>query len=229
MNEQKQLAALARYLKASGPTSLTSADSGQLGLRSHTLTHRTDGNVPFTWPMTGVVDFSFSWDDNTNAWSCTGGMYDSTPSGANPKVWFHQVAKNIKAREQILKDLLQRCATLWERYRGDLEQFSYRLGVETSGTAHVSRMDTAYCWTHTAHPDIRMFFSPDPVPTGYGRMPQSRYGWYPAPATHKWEMSVTSFAQMRADIIAFSKQAVNYCEGASACFGQNDSEAVAAR
>lgn len=229
MNENMQLAALARYLKTSGSTSLTSNNSGPLGMRSHTLKHRTDGNVPFTWPVTGVVDFSFSWDENTNAWTCSGGMYGSSPLGANPKVWFHQVSKNIKAREQIFKDLLQRCATLWERYRGDLEQFSYRLGVETSGTAHVSRLDTSYCWMHTAHPELCMYFSPDPAPTGYGRIPQARFGWYVPSSTHQWDMSVTSLIKMRADIVAFSKEATTYCEGASACFGQNDSEVAVVR
>jgi hypothetical protein len=223
MNEHLQLADLAKYLKPSGQTKLTKTSSGQLGLSAYTLTHVTDGQVPFTWPVSGVVDFSLTWDENTMAWSCSGNMYGTNPSGNNPKVWLHQVSKSLKNQEQILKGLLQKCATLWERYRGDLEQFSYRLGVEMSSTAHVQRYEQGYSWTHTAHPEIRMFFSPDPVKPGYGMLPQSRFGWYEPVGTHQWFISIEGLTQMRDGLAKFSHEARSYCEGASACFGQNDS------
>ena len=208
---------LAAYLKPTGRTSLTSSSSGPLGLQTYTLTYQTSGNVPFTWPVTGAADFTISYDESTREWSCAGQMFGVSPAGNEPKTWFHSVGQGVKSREQVIKGFLQRASMIWERYRGDLDHFAYRLGIEMAATGTMTKTDTGYCWTHTSHPDIQVHFSPDPNKPGYGMLPQVRLGFYAPVKMHVWFMSMPNLAQLRESVAEFSHTARTFCEGASAC------------
>jgi hypothetical protein len=119
----------------------------------------------------------------------------------------------------VLKGFLQRATTLWERYRGDLDQFTYSLGIELAATGNMERLQTGFRWLHTSHPDIQIFFSPDPAKPSYGMLPQSRFGFYEPVKTHVWYLSVENLSQMRESLASFSADARKFCEGASACLG----------
>lgn len=208
---------LAAYLKPTGRTSLSSVDAGPLGLKTYTLSYQTSGNVPFTWPVTGSADFSLVYDEATRHWQCNGHMFGINPSGNDPKTWFHAIAGGVKSREQVIKGFLQRTAMVWERYRGDLDHFTYRLGIELAATGTMVKTDTGYCWAHTSHPDIQVHFSPDPNKPAYGMLPQVRMGFYAPVKMHAWFVSMPNLAQLRESVAEYSKTARTFCEGASAC------------
>jgi hypothetical protein len=225
--ELKHLHQLLRYLRPTGRVSLRSTRIGQLGQSEHVLTYMTDGLIPFSWPVTGAANFTLTWNEITQRWTCEGSIFGETPKGEDPKTWFHNAARAVKMREQVLKGVLQNAMTLWERYRGDLEQFQYRLGIKCAPYGHMTRYDSGYCWTHTANPSVQIFFSLDPEPAEYGMPPRARFGFYAPTKLHQWDLTVENLARFYNDVGAFSHEARKFCEGASACFGKVDFSDVA--
>lgn len=219
VNEVQHLKALNTYLKPSGRTQLIERPAGQLGLKEYVLRYQTDGQVPVTWPVTGSADFEFIFNEAESKWFCTGNMFGTTPSGHEPKTWLHSIGQGIKSREQVIKGFLHRALGYWERYRGDLDQFTYRLGIEMSATGHMQKTSTGYCWAHTSHPDIKVFFSPDPEKPGYGMLPQFKFGFYEPVKAHVWYLSTDNLSSMSSAVATFSADARKFCEGASACLG----------
>jgi hypothetical protein len=220
--EVKHLHQLLRYLRPTGRVGIRSTQLGQLYQRRHELRYVTNGLIPFTWPVTGAADFTLIWDESVGTWTCSGTVFGETPKGSDPKTWFHNAARAVKIREQILKGFLQTAMTLWERYVGDLEQFQYRLGIKCASYGHMSRYDSGYCWTHTTSPGIQVFFSPDLKPPEYGMPPRARFGFYQASQLHQWDLNVENLAHFRNEATVFSHEARKFCEGASACFGKAD-------
>lgn len=219
MDQLLALKQLNRYLKPNGSAKLVERSAGQLGLKEYVLRFFTSGNIPFNWPVSGNVDLEFVYNEVTQAWTCSGSMFGITPAGNEPKAWLHTVAQGVKSREQILNGALQRAITLWERYRGDLEQFAYRYGIEMAATGTMTKVDDMHVWTHTSHPDVQLVFSLDPEKPTYGLLQQSRLGFYPVKKTHTWYLSVENLTQLRAGIEDYSASAQRFCHGASACFG----------
>lgn len=213
------LKALHAYLKPSGTATLSTRPIGQLDTKEYILRYRTDGNVPFTWPVTGVADFEFLFNEIEMMWQCKGSMFGVSPDARDPKTWLHGVSQGIKSREQVLKGFLSRANMYWERYRGDLDQFAFRLGLELAATGTMNKTDFGWCWTHTSHPDIQVCFSPDNRKPGFGQLPQSHFGFYSSIKTHEWYVSTENLTQMHGAIAQFSADARRFCEGASACFG----------
>lgn len=227
MSALEQLKALRIYLRTSGSVVLQSQNVAQLGQKQHALVYTTDGLLPYTWPVTGQAHISLIWDDNKDAWTCSGHMFGQTPSATEPKAFFHQVARGVKMREQLLKAFFQQAMTYWERYAGDLEQFQYRLGIQLASSGHMARHPQSYSWTSATDPTVQVWMSPDPTPPGFGMPPRAKFGFFDDPRTHQWSLTVANIAKFRDDVSAFSHEAREFCKGASACFGVTDFSDVA--
>lgn len=227
-NELNELRALAGYLRPSGTVSIQRTDAGPLGLGAYEFRYRTAGRVDPSWPVTGYTQLCFVWNESTVAWTCSGTMFGDEPRAIDPKTWFYQISKAARMREQLLKGLLSKVAQFWERYRGDLEQFTYKLGVAMASTGQMERLadGRGWCWHHAQHSDVVMYFSPDTQPVGYGMLPQARFGFYAPASMHRWYMNSETLAELRDGIAKFEHDARDFCKGASACFGQSDSEQI---
>lgn len=220
--ELTHLRALLQYLRPTGRVAISHENVGQLEQRATVLTYKTDGMVPFNWPVTGSADMSIAWNDVTQAWTCTGTLFGASVEGNDPKTLFHSVARSIKSKEQTMKGFLQQAMTYGERYKGDAEQFQYRLSLKMSGSWHMERVATGYAWRHVADPGLALFFSVDTENQVFGAPPALRFGFFESPRLHSWTATVENFAVVRGSIAEFSHTAREFCKGASACFGKVD-------
>lgn len=221
MNELSNLTKLRDYLKPSGSTRFVERAAGQASLKEYSLSFITNGKIPIYWPVTGQADFNFIYNEATSSWSCVGSMFGINPASNDPKVWLHSVAKGVNSQVQILNSLLQRTMFFWEQYNGDLPHFAHKLALDLAATGTMVQTNYGFYWQNTIHPEIKIFFSSEHTPAGYGIIPKARFGFYDLVKTHIWQLTPSNLSQMSQSLTTFSSDAYNFCEGASACFNGN--------
>jgi hypothetical protein len=195
----QELTALAKVLKDFGSVQLASTPT-KLDMYKHALTFASNGWTKPGWPISTAGAFRLEYDDETGTWACSGSLYDVEPQALTPKVWFAEVAKGIANKDHLINGMLQKAATIWERYNGDLRHFTYRLGVEFSAIGVMTTLTPDhYVWKHAADPLVMLAFSAEPRRIG---PPELRFGFFAPTITHKWTLSVQTLMNERKQIQA---------------------------
>lgn len=218
MTNLSNLKALYTLLKPLGSTSLKVTSVDAVGLKEYTLQYKTEGRIPFNWPIDGTADFTFVFSETDGSWKCSGSLFGMLPEAIDPKVWFSQVLSSLKLKEQLLISMLAKATAMWERYNGDLEQFAYRLSTEfASSTTMVRKDNGVFVWIKPNHADTLIAFSESREKPKYGMPPAAYFGFYEAASTHTWKMTPHNLHTIRTNISNFIVQAESFIKRATDC------------
>jgi hypothetical protein len=210
-------------LKSTGRSTLTATSVGN-GMNEYSYAYQSDGTVSPFASYSGSGDFSFTYNEKTNKWDANGVLFGINPSGNDPKSFFMQVLHGVRAISDIQNGFFTKAMTLWERYRGDLEQFTYRLSIDLAAVGTMERLTDEmrplkFRW-HTIEQskEFVVWFSTDSKPTPLGAERKFYIGFNENAATHVYELSMPILSELRDRVLMHNQQVATFCEDSSAVF-----------
>lgn len=221
--EIEELKALGEMLRAQGIVKMTRLSTRQLGLGIYELAYRNTAPVEHDVPIDPSIELNFVWSETTSSWNLLGSVHGDTPQAQEPKTWFQQARSAFEIRTAILLDVLDKIEKYWERYRGDSEQFTYRLGLELAAVGTMHQTDTGWHWSHSTHKDINVYFTPVHETPEYGQLPELCIGYYrnSIDSLYSTSLSVEYVERTKRRLMACNAGNQTFCEKASLCFGHD--------
>ena len=135
----------------------------------------------------------------------------------DPRIWFKSINRANTQTLAAYKASLVWAAKYWQHYRGDLSQFSYKLGIELSAIGAMTRLPNGFVWTHTSLPNLRIFFTEKPRPQGSKDMKEFVFGFKPELDQQVWPLTPENIYAVMGQIQNALNDVTDFCDSAVSC------------
>ena len=196
----------------------TFTESEGLKLECHSLTfYAPPPNNPL--PIGGKSDFGLSYSEKSGRWICRGTLMGTVGdhNSPDPRIWFKSINRANTQTLAAYKASLIWAAKYWQHYRGDLSQFSYRLGIELLATGAMTRLPNGFVWTHTSLPNLRIFFTEKPRPQGSKDVKEFVFGFKPELDQQVWPLTPENIYAVMGQIQKALNDVTDFCDSAVSC------------